>query len=96
MKAEIIGNSQRTKELRKLIKSIAPTDGSVLITGESGCGKELYARAIHELSDRAAKPFIAINCGAIPAELLESAGWLLVCPLLYVVPHIRVGNVYVA
>ena len=69
---QIIGNSRPTKELRKLIASIAPTNGSVLITGESGCGKELYAREIHNKSDRSRKPFIAINCGAIPAELLES------------------------
>jgi len=69
---DIIGSSSRTRELKKLIAAIAPSDGSVLITGESGCGKELYARAIHKLSDRAHKPFVAINCGAIPAELLES------------------------
>ena len=72
MKARIIGSSERTKELRQLIDAMAPTDGSVLITGESGCGKELYARAIHDNSDRSGGPFIPINCGAIPAELLES------------------------
>ena len=72
MKAKIIGSGARTKQLKKLIDSIAPSDGSVLITGESGCGKELYARAIHDNSDRSKGPFIPINCGAIPAELLES------------------------
>ncbi len=72
MKTKIIGSGARTKQLTKLIASIAPSDGSVLITGESGCGKELYARAIHDNSDRSHGPFIPINCGAIPAELLES------------------------
>ena len=72
MKTKIIGNSERTRRLKSLIASIAPSDGSVLITGESGCGKELYAMAIHENSDRSHGPFIPINCGAIPAELLES------------------------
>ena len=72
MVSKIIGSSKRTLKLKKLIRSIAPTDGSVLITGESGCGKELYARAIHDLSERSGKPFIPLNCGAIPSELLES------------------------
>ena len=72
MKTKIIGSGARTKQLKELIASIAPSDGSVLITGESGCGKELYARAIHDNSDRSHGPFIPINCGAIPAELLES------------------------
>ena len=72
MRAHIIGSSERTKELRKLIDSIAPTDGSVLISGESGCGKELYAREIHDRSNRSEGPFVPINCGAIPADLLES------------------------
>ncbi len=72
VKTKIIGSGARTKQLKELISSIAPSDGSVLITGESGCGKELYARAIHDNSDRSHGPFIPINCGAIPAELLES------------------------
>jgi len=72
VKTKIIGSGARTKQLKELIASIAPSDGSVLITGESGCGKELYARAIHDNSDRSHGPFIPINCGAIPAELLES------------------------
>ena len=71
-KYEIVGDSERTRQLKTLIGSIAPSDGSVLILGESGCGKELYARAIHDNSDRSEKPFVPINCGAIPAELLES------------------------
>ena len=69
---KIIGSSKRTRQLKELIRSIAPSDGSVLIMGESGCGKELYARALHDMSDRSDKPFIPINCGAIPSELLES------------------------
>ena len=72
MSKEIVGNSRRTKQLKQLIASIAPTDGSVLISGESGSGKELYARAIHDNSERARGPFVPINCGAIPADLLES------------------------
>lgn len=71
-KRDIIGSSKRTLELKALIQSIAPSDGAVLITGESGCGKELYARAVHENSDRREGDFVAINCGAIPADLLES------------------------
>ncbi|NIS77029.1 MAG: AAA family ATPase, partial [Deltaproteobacteria bacterium] len=59
-------------DLYKLISKVAAVNGTVLITGESGTGKELVARAIHSNSDRAAKPFLAINCGAIPEKLLES------------------------
>ena len=72
MRYTIIGSSEVTRRLQQLIDSIAPANVSVLITGESGCGKELVARAIHDRSDRRYKPFIAVNCGAIPADLLES------------------------
>jgi sigma-54 specific flagellar transcriptional regulator A len=68
----IVGSSASTLRLNSLIGSVAPTDASVLIRGESGCGKELYAREIHNRSNRFEKKFIAINCGAIPHELLES------------------------
>tara|TARA_A100001011_G_scaffold396815_1_gene495926 strand:+ start:485 stop:1570 length:1086 start_codon:yes stop_codon:yes gene_type:complete len=68
----IVGNSPETQKIRALINSFAPSNASVMITGESGCGKELYAREIHDQSPRANQPFVAINCGAIPAELLES------------------------
>ena len=68
----IIGRSPRMVELYKLISRVALVDSSILITGESGTGKELVARTIHYNSPRAAKPFVAINCGAIPEELLES------------------------
>lgn len=68
----ITGNSRPIRQVRKLIEQVAEFDTNVLITGESGTGKELVARTIHDLSDRADKPFVPINCGAIPAELLES------------------------
>ncbi len=68
----IIGRGPRMVELYKLISRVASVDSSILITGESGTGKELVARTIHYNSPRANKPFVAINCGAIPEELLES------------------------
>lgn len=68
----IIGRSPTMVELYKLISRVAQVDSSILITGESGTGKELVARTIHYNSPRGDKPFVAINCGAIPEELLES------------------------
>src|ERR1700727_1310981 len=68
----IIGQSPNMKAIFDLIQTIAPQTSRVLITGESGTGKELIARAIHENSARAKKPFITINCGAFPETLLES------------------------
>ncbi|MFQ5640591.1 MAG: sigma 54-interacting transcriptional regulator, partial [bacterium] len=68
----IIGKSQAMQEILELIARIAQTDSSVLIDGESGTGKELVAREIHQQSGRAQKPFIIVNCGAIPENLLES------------------------
>jgi len=68
----IIGNSPAMREIYKTIGKVAPSDITVLIQGESGTGKELIARAIHFNSKRLGKPFIAINCAAIPKELLES------------------------
>src|SRR5574337_872039 len=70
--AGLIGRSQKMVELYKLITRIAELDSTVLITGESGTGKELVARTIHCASPRADRPFLAINCGAIPEQLLES------------------------
>lgn len=68
----IIGNSPAMRDIYKTIGKVAPSDITVLIQGESGTGKELIARAIHFNSKRLGKPFIAINCAAIPKELLES------------------------
>jgi len=68
----IIGKSQPMQEVYKDLGRIAPSDVTVLITGESGTGKELIARAVHFNSPRLGKPFIALNCAAIPRELLES------------------------
>lgn len=69
---EIIGNSTAMRTLLKLINQIGPTDSTVLINGESGTGKELAANALHRASRRADKPYIRINCAAIPEGLLES------------------------
>jgi len=68
----LIGRSPKMVEVYKVISKVANVAGTVLITGESGTGKELVARTLHRHSDRAAKPFMAINCGAIPEQLLES------------------------
>lgn len=69
---EMVGECRPMRQLKKLISRIAPSPSSVMIAGESGTGKEVVARAIHKLSDRSTKPFIAINCAAIPEQLLES------------------------
>jgi DNA-binding NtrC family response regulator len=68
----IIGKSDALAEIMEEIPRIAPTRAAVLIMGESGTGKELIARAIHEASDRAGRPFVAINCAALPESLVES------------------------
>ncbi len=60
------------QQVQQLIAKVAPTDSTVLILGETGTGKELVARAVHEQSLRAEKPFVAINCGALPENLIES------------------------
>ncbi|MFQ5465983.1 MAG: PEP-CTERM-box response regulator transcription factor [Thermodesulfobacteriota bacterium] len=69
---EIIGTSPQMQEIYSTVAKVATTDVPVLITGESGTGKELVARAIHSSSLRAARPFVPINCGAIPENLMES------------------------
>src|SRR5438552_7470063 len=68
----LVGPSKKMQEIFRLIELVAPSTASVLITGASGTGKELVARTIHELSPRRPKPFIAINCAAIPETLIES------------------------
>lgn len=68
----LVGRSKTMQEVMSLIAQVAPSRASVLIAGESGTGKELAARTIHELSPRAPKPFVAVNCAAIPETLMES------------------------
>jgi DNA-binding NtrC family response regulator len=68
----IVGRSKKMQEVTSLVAMVAPCRASVLISGESGTGKELVARTIHELSPRRAKPFVAVNCAAIPETLMES------------------------
>lgn len=70
--ARLIGVSPVMQAMRTLIQRIAPTDVRVLVTGPSGTGKEVVSKALHELSRRAAQPFVSVHCGAIPADLLES------------------------
>ena len=69
---ELIGNTAGMREVYRLALGVAPTSATVLVLGESGTGKELIARAIHQHSDRADRPFSAINCSAIPDDLVES------------------------
>jgi two-component system response regulator AtoC len=69
---EIVGGAGGLREVLAIIERIAPTDATVLIEGETGTGKELVARAIHRRSPRREKPFVAVNCSAIPRELMES------------------------
>lgn len=71
-KERILGESEKIKEILELIERIAPTESRVLITGENGTGKELVAKAIYRLSKRKDRPFIEVNCAAIPNELIES------------------------
>ena len=68
----LVGSSKKMQEIFRLVEMVAPSTASVLITGESGTGKELVARTIHELSPRKPRPFIPINCAAIPETLIES------------------------
>jgi two-component system nitrogen regulation response regulator NtrX len=71
-KWQILGESSKIKEILAVIERVAPTDVRVLISGENGSGKELVARAIQRMSKRSSKPFVEVNCAAIPSELIES------------------------
>lgn len=70
--SNIIGRTPAMQRVQKLTEKVAPTDSTVLILGETGTGKELVARRIHDLSPRASAPFVAVNCGALPGNLVES------------------------
>ncbi|HAY34556.1 MAG TPA: sigma-54-dependent Fis family transcriptional regulator [Bacteroidetes bacterium] len=72
MSVLLLGNSVQIIEINETLKQVAPTDVSVLITGESGSGKEIVAKSIHQLSKRSEKPLITVNCGAIPEGIIES------------------------
>ena len=72
IEARLPGRSSAMIDLRRQVRSIGPSETDVLITGPTGSGKEVVARALHDLSPRAGKPFVAINCAALPATLIES------------------------
>ena len=69
---EMVGNSPAIREMARLVRMVAPHTANVLIQGETGTGKELVAKAVHRLSHRAGKPFVVLNCAAIPEQLLEA------------------------
>lgn len=69
---DILGNSKQIMSLKEKVKMVSNSDISILVRGESGTGKELFAHSIHQLSSRSQKPFVKVNCGAIPENLLES------------------------
>jgi DNA-binding NtrC family response regulator len=72
LRDKLIGHSRQISEIRETIARVAPLPTTVLITGESGTGKEVAARSVHELSDRCDKPFVPINCAAIPNDMIEA------------------------
>ncbi|MBD1549437.1 sigma-54-dependent transcriptional regulator [Roseibium aggregatum] len=72
LRDKLIGHSRQISQIRETIARVAPLPTSVLITGESGTGKEVAARSVHELSERADKPFVPVNCAAIPSDMIEA------------------------
>ncbi len=73
---ELVGAAKPMQEVMRLVEQVAPSSASVLITGETGSGKEILARTLHQLSPRNDRPFVAINCSAIPESLMESRNFL--------------------
>lgn len=69
---KMLGNHRTMQRVRALIEKVAPTNSTVLVLGETGTGKELVAKSVHDFSGRASKPFVAVNCGALPESLIES------------------------
>ena len=69
---EMVANDAKTKRVLEIVMRVAPSDASIMISGESGTGKEVLAKTIHEHSDRSDKPFVALNCAAIPENMLEA------------------------
>src|SRR6185369_5694496 len=69
---QVIGSSVRMREIFATLEKVAPSELTVLITGETGTGKEMIARGVHQASPRASKPFVVLDCGAIPKDLIES------------------------
>src|ERR1700676_846374 len=69
---QIVGNSSALESVLEQVERVAPTDSTVLIHGETGTGKELIARAVHNISSRCGRAFVKLNCAAIPLDLLES------------------------
>lgn len=72
LRDRLIGKSSAIARVRETIARVAPLPTSVLLTGQSGTGKEVAARSLHAVSDRAAKPFVPVNCGAIPPDMIAS------------------------
>ncbi len=70
--SEMVGSSPALQKVKQMIERVGPTEARVLITGENGTGKELVAKQLHEMSSRSSKPFVEVNCAAIPSELIES------------------------
>jgi len=69
---EIVGTSAPLEKVLSRVSKVAPTDSSVLVTGETGTGKELVARAIHQRSTRCSRPFVSVNCAVVPRDLIAS------------------------